>query len=181
MEIIFIRHAEKQEAEDPFLTKKGIKQAKYLAKRLKKVPFDEFYSSGLNRTKQTSAIISKKIKLKPKIEKSLNEFRSECIKSDKNKWTKQEKKQYAELISFLNKITQNKNEKKKTLIIAHGVTNRIILSHFFNLDMTKLMQFSQSETAINIISWNKKFNNWKLRLWNDNSHIPNKLRHTSYI
>ena len=44
MELIFIRHAEKEKTgEDPYLTKKGIKQAKHLSKRLKKGKFDEFY------------------------------------------------------------------------------------------------------------------------------------------
>ena len=37
MEMIFIRHTEKEETgEDPYLTKKGIEQAKHLANRLKK-------------------------------------------------------------------------------------------------------------------------------------------------
>ena len=40
MEITFIRHAEKEETgEDPFLTKKGVKQAEHLAKRLTKDKF----------------------------------------------------------------------------------------------------------------------------------------------
>ena len=73
MEIIFIRHAEKEETgEDPYLTKKGIKQAKHLAKKLKKEKFKEFYCSDMNRAKQTAKIISKKIRIAPKIEKSLN-------------------------------------------------------------------------------------------------------------
>ena len=40
MEIIFVRHAEKEGiGEDPQLTKEGIEQAKYLARRLKKEKF----------------------------------------------------------------------------------------------------------------------------------------------
>ena len=74
MEITFIRHAEKEETgEDPFLTKKGVKQAEHLAKRLTKDKFDEFYCSDMNRAKQTAKIISKKIGMIYKIEKSLND------------------------------------------------------------------------------------------------------------
>ena len=63
MEIIFIRHAEKEETgEDPYLTKKGIKQAKHLSKRLKKDKFNEFYCSDMNRAKQTAEIVSKEIR-----------------------------------------------------------------------------------------------------------------------
>jgi len=180
MEIVFIRHAQKNDEEkDGFLTKKGIKQAKLLAKRLKKVKFDEFYSSNMKRTKQTSSIVSKKIKMFPKIEPSLNEFETEFARS--NKPTKEEKIRHSHLISFLNNLTKEKDSKKRILIIAHGVTNRLILTHFMKLGNRNLMTFSQSETGINLITWNKDFNNWKLRLWNDNSHIPNKLRHTGHI
>jgi len=50
MKITFIRHAEKEETgEDPYLTKKGVKQAKYLAKKLRREKFDEFYCSDMNR------------------------------------------------------------------------------------------------------------------------------------
>ena len=84
MRLTFVRHAEKGKVgEDPFLTKKGVKQAKHLAKRLKKERFDEFYCSNLNRSKQTAEIISKKIGLKPKIEKALNEFQVEVLKKSK--------------------------------------------------------------------------------------------------
>jgi len=36
----------------------------------------------MNRAKQTAEIVSKKIKLTPKIEESLNEFESEIIKKE---------------------------------------------------------------------------------------------------
>ncbi len=177
MEITFIRHAEKEElGEDPFLTKKGIKQAKYLARKLKKEQFDEFYSSDLNRSKQTADIVSRKIKLNPKIEKSLNEFKSEMIKKDEKEWTREEKKHYSQMISFLKKMTKNPDEDKSILIIAHGITNRIILSYFFGLEIKKLVPFIQSESGLNSIYWVKKFKNWRLKTWNDNHHIPRRLR-----
>jgi broad specificity phosphatase PhoE len=49
---------------------------------LKKEKFDELYCSNMNRAKQTAEIVSKKIKLTPKIEESLNEFESEIIKKE---------------------------------------------------------------------------------------------------
>ncbi|MCH8945467.1 MAG: histidine phosphatase family protein [Nanoarchaeota archaeon] len=182
MEIIFIRHAEKEElGENPSLTDRGIKQAKYLAKRLTKLKtFDGFYCSDLERARQTAEIVSKKIKIKSKIEKSLNEFKSETIKENKNKWGKDEKKHYDNLISFLKKITKNPNEKRKILIIAHGITNRIILSYFLGLNLRKLIQFRTRETGINSVYWVEKFKNWRLKIWNDNNHIPIKLRYNKF-
>ena len=86
MKITFVRHAEKETiGEDPYLTNKGIKQAKYLSKKLKKEKFDELYCSDMNRAKQTAKIISKKINLKTKLEQSFNDFISEPIKLTHNK------------------------------------------------------------------------------------------------
>ncbi len=177
MEIIFIRHAEKEKfGEDPYLTKNGSNQVRYLANKLKKEKFDEFYCSDMNRAKQTANIVSKKIGIKLKIEKSLNEFESETLIKNKSKWSKGERDHYLKLISFLKKITKKPEDKKSILIIAHGVTNRIILSHFLRLNLNKLITFRQSESALNSIYWNKRFKNWRLKIWNDNHFIPEKLR-----
>ena len=181
MEIIFIRHAEKEETgEDPYLTKKGIKQAKHLANRLKKEKLREFYCSDMNRAKQTSEIVSKWIKVKPKIVKSLNEFKSEMLREDKKQWNREEKDHYNKLISFLKKITEKRNDEISILIIAHGITNRIILSYFLGLNLKKIVQFRQSEAGVNSIYWTKKFKNWRLKIWNDNHHIPVNLRYSKF-
>ncbi len=177
MKITFIRHAEKESVgEDPALTRKGIKQAKLLAKRLKKEKFDEFYCSDLIRAKQTAQIVSKKIKMEPKIEKSLNEFEINTVKKDKRSWSEEEKKHYKNFISFLDRLTKNPNRKKRILIIAHGLTNRLIASHFLEISSHKTVRFRTRETGINSIYWVEKFKNWRMRCWNDNSHIPKRLR-----
>ncbi len=181
MQVIFVRHSEKEETgEDPYLTKKGIKQAKHLAKRLKREKLTEFYCSDMNRAKQTSEIVSKKIRIKPKIVKSLNEFRSEILRKGKNKWNKEEKSHYNELISFLKDITKKRDKKGIILIIAHGITNRIILSYFLGLNLKSIIQFRQSEAGVNSIYWNEKFKNWRLEMWNDNNHVPHKLRYNKH-
>ena len=179
MEIIFIRHAEKEDmGEDPSLTKRGIKQAGHLAKRLKKEKFDEFYCSNMNRAKQTAEIVSKEIRLKPRIEKSLNEFKSEMLIKNKNNWDREEKNHYNKLRSFLKNVTKKPNDKKSILIIAHGITNRIILSCLLGLNLKKIIQFRQAEAGVNSVYWFEKFNNWRLKVWNDNNHIPKELRYS---
>jgi len=181
MEIIFIRHTEKEETgEDPSLTKKGIKQAKHLSKKLKKEKFDEFYCSNMNRAKQTAKIVSEKIKIKPKIEKALNEFKSKILIKNKKKWNREEKGHYNKLISFLKNITKKPDDKKSILIIAHGITNRIILSYFLGLNLKKIIQFRQTEAGVNSIYWVEKFKNWRLKIWNDNHHIPKKIRYNKF-
>lgn len=177
MRLVFVRHAEKGEiGEDPYLTKKGVKQAKHLAKRLGKERFDEFYCSNLNRSKQTADIISKKIGLKPKIEKSLNEFQIEVLKKPKSKWTKEEKSHYKSLIEFLKKITKNPKIGKDILISGHGITNRIILAFFMDFGLKNSIRFTQKEATINTIYWPKKYPNWRLDFWNDDNHVPKRLK-----
>lgn len=182
MRIIFVRHGEASSPLDKFfsgekgddtriLTEKGVKQAKLLAKHLGKYKFDEFYCSDLKRAKQTSLIVSKKIKLNPVIEKSLNEFDSETLKKNKHKVDGEHKKHYLGLISFLNKITKNPEQEKTILIISHGNMNRVILSHFFKLDIKRLIPFRQMETTLNCIHWSKTHKNWRLDYWNNYNHL----------
>jgi len=178
MEIIFIRHPEKNETENnPYLTEKGVKQATYLANRLKNTKFNEFYCSDMNRTKQTAKIVSEQIKIKPKIEKSLNEFTSSVLLKNKSKLTKNEKKHFNDLTIFLEKISKKMKSEKAILIIAHGITNRIILSHFLDINLKNLIRFRQSECGMNSIYWVEKFKNWRLKSWNDNNHIPLKIQY----
>lgn len=177
MKIYLIRHAEKEtEGENPNLTSNGIKQAKLLAKRLKKKKFDLFYSSDMNRTRQTSEIVSKEIKMKPKIEDSLNEYEGSDIKNPLNKWKVEERKRFRRMTEFLGKLLKNPKKKKNILIIAHGITNRIIFSHLLNIPMNKTITFRQDETCVNLLKYSNKFENWRLVKMNDNHHVPERLR-----
>jgi len=177
MKIYLVRHAEKErEGENPNLTKKGVKQAKLLAKRLKKIKFDKFYCSDLNRTVETAGIVSKEVKLKPIQESCLREFETDLIKTNKNKWTKAEKNQYKRLISFINKLIKNKSQEENILLIAHGFVNRVVMAHLLKMHLKKFITFTQNETCLNVLHWNEKHKNWRLEKMNDNSHIPERLR-----
>jgi broad specificity phosphatase PhoE len=175
MILYLVRHAEKErEGENPDLTKNGVKQAKYLAKKLSKVKFDKFYCSDMNRTKQTSEIVSKKIKMKPKIEKTLNEYESEDIKKNFSKWKKEERIRVKEMYKFLDKIFKKPEKDETVLIIAHGITNRVIASYLLELNLDKMIRLRQHETCINLIKWSNKWKNWQLDKWNDQTHIPKR-------
>lgn len=177
MKIIFVRHADKEtEGENPNLTKKGLKQARYLAKRLKKERINEFYSSDLKRTIQTAEEIKKVLKKKFILESALREFEMNTIKKNKKSLTKKEKEKIKNLKKFLDKISKEKNNEKTTLIIAHGITNRLIISHFLGITPKNLITFFQRETCVNEIEWNEKYKNWRLKLMGDNNHLPKKLK-----
>lgn len=176
MEIVFIRHAEKEEGEEDLpISKRGIKQAKILAKSLEKERFDEFYCSELKRARDTAAHISNIIKMAPKVEKSLNEFKIPILKTKEEDWDNDLKKRYLELKFFLEGLTKRANENKRVLIVAHGITNRLVLAILLELELKNLIRFRQLETAINEVYWMDKFNNWRLKYWNDVSHQPKDL------
>lgn len=177
MKIYLIRHAQKEsEGENPNLTKKGIKQAAYLAKRISKIKFDKFYCSDMNRTRQTSEIISKKIKMKPVIEKSLNEYETSDLKKDISKWSVNDRKRIKEMYKFIDKITKNPKKEERILIVAHGITNRILMGYLMKFKLSELLPFMQDETCVNKFEYSPKKNNWRLIKWNDNTHIPRNLR-----
>lgn len=176
MEIIFIRHAEKiKEEGDLGLSETGKIQAKNLAKRIGKLHFDEIYSSNLNRAKETAKIVGKKIKLKPQIEESLNEFESNLLKIKKEDWDNESKSHYESLEYFLSTFNKRADEDKRVLIIAHGLTNRLILAIMLELELKNLVRFRLLETGICEIYWMPKFKNWRLKYWNDVSHQPKEL------
>ncbi len=179
MEIYFVRHAEKEkDVEDPWLTERGIKQAKLLAKRLKEEKFTHFYCSDTKRTKQTAEYLVKEIGMKPEIVPCLNEYSSKMLKTDTDEWEEGEAIRYTELLSFLKKISAHASETKKILIIAHGVTNRLIMAALLDINLQNIIRFAQLEATINVAYWVERFGNWRLRYWNDNNYLPSELRHS---
>jgi len=67
-------------------------------------------------------------------------------------------------------------KEKSILIIAHGLTNKVMINYFMELKTKKIIQFTQKETAVNVISWTDYFKNWRFDSWNNYSHLPKKLR-----
>lgn len=176
MEIVFIRHAEKEQGEgDLPLSENGKKQAKNLAKRLKKEQFDEFYCSELLRSRETSRFVSETVNLNPLVEPSLNEFEPTLLKTDPEMWGEKETKQYQALRSFLTNFTKRGDENKRILIIAHGNTNRLILIILLELNLKNIIRFRLLETGISEVYWMPKFKNWRMKYWGDVSHQPKEL------
>jgi len=171
MEIYLVRHGEKEKGEDLSLTPRGLEQSSILAERLSNKHFDYIYSSEMLRSKETAKIISDKLGLGVSPNKSLNEFRLSMIKKEEKEWTEDESKRYKDLIEFLNKLIKKKDENISVLIVAHGVTNRIIMSYLIELPMKNIVRFEQEETGISSLYWAKKFDNWRVRYWNDSNHL----------
>ncbi len=180
MRIIFVRHGESKHnakhitEQDSGLTRRGKAQARYLGEKLKKQKISAIYTSNLLRAKETGEIISKIIKVPVKSTfEELNEYPSGNLRSRLkllfNKRLKRLKK-------LLNKISKDKKRDKTILIVAHGITNKIIIGHLVQIPLRKqLLRLKQHNTGMNSVSWNKDYNNWNLDYVNDIAHLPKRL------
>jgi len=183
MKIILVRHGESERnakvsaGRDTPLTKKGKLQAELLGKKLKKekIKIDKIYTSNLIRSRETAKIISEEIKVPVKTGfKGLNEY---GVKSLKNRLRTLFNLRVRKLKKFLEEITKNKEKDKTIMVVAHGVTNRMIIGILLGMPLKKqLLQIWQHNAAISILTWNKKFKNWGLEFSNDRSHLPEKMK-----
>ncbi len=183
MKILIVRHGESErnakinENLDLGLTKKGGEQAKYLGRTLKKqkIDIDYIYTSNLKRSKETAEIISKIMEVP--IEKNfgeLNEYPGEYLRRRfKNLFNKRLKK----LKKLLKEIIKDRQEEKTILIVAHGITNKIIMGYLMEFPLRKnLLRFSQNNTGLSVLEWKEKYQNWGLRFLNDINHLPKDLK-----
>lgn len=81
LSIYIVRHGETQSNakgliqghSDPSLTENGIEQLNNVGEKMSKIKFDAFYSSPLKRAQESSAILSKYVKIKPILNDNLKE------------------------------------------------------------------------------------------------------------
>lgn len=183
MKILLVRHGEsehnagKTDDENSPLTKRGERQAEYLGKALKKqkIDIDYIYTSNLKRSKKTGEIISKIIEVP--IKKSfegLDEYPTRYLRKRLGGSFSLRLKR---LKKFLKEIEKERDKDKTILMVAHGITNKIIVAQFIQIPLRKqLLRFSQHNTGLNILDWKKDWKNWSLRLMNDINHLPGDLR-----
>jgi len=162
--IYLLRHGEKNK-DGTALSKNGIVQSKYLAKRLKDINFNKIYSSDLVRCKQTAEIISKSHSTKIIFDESLREIEGK-VKEFPDKHAKEIKI----IKSFWNKITK---ENGNILIVASGNFNRVLIAIAMGINpfFSKFVQTPTGLTHFEFINKNKT----RIEYVNDTSHLPRKL------
>jgi len=184
MNIIFVRHGESEHnakittEEDSHLSNLGKKQAEHLGKRLKNYNISTIYTSNLKRAKETGEIISRilKVPIKENLEE-LNEFSGSQLKSPLRFLNLSFNKRVKNLKNFLDRVSRERKEDKTILIVAHGITNKIIMGYLSQLPLKRqLLRFSQHNACINILSWKEEYKNWNINFVNNIEHLPKKLR-----
>jgi broad specificity phosphatase PhoE len=181
MKIIFVRHGESKynarltdDDKDPSLTRKGEAQVKQVGNSLKKQEISAIYTSNLLRAKQTGEIISKIIHVPVKgTFEELDEYSHKILRSRIRLLVN---KRFKRLKKLLNKISKDKLKDKTIIIVAHGITNKIIFGYLMHLPLRKpLLRFRQHNTGVHTLHWSKTYKNWSVDSMNDISHLPKKL------
>ncbi len=168
LNIYLIRHGEKDES-GKHLTKRGIKQAKLFAKKIKNNKITKIYSSDLERCKETALIIAKKLKLPIQYEKSLREVKG-FIKENPEKYPKE----INEIEKIFLKLSKEKGE---ILVVSSGIVNRILIALFLGITPSKA-NFIQNPTGLNHIQENKEQKRFRILCINNTDHLTNKLKIT---
>jgi broad specificity phosphatase PhoE len=163
--IYLLRHGEKNK-DGTALSKNGIKQANYLAKRLKKIKFNKIYSSDLGRCIQTAEIVSKYHPYEIIYDKKLREVEGKVKDYPEN-----HKKEIKIINSFWNKLTK---EKGNILVVASGNFNRILIALALKIN-PKNSRFVQNPTGLTHFEFINK-NKTRIEYINDLSHLPEKLK-----
>lgn len=163
--IYLVRHGEKN-LDGSSLSRNGIRQSKYLSKRLKKLKFDKVYSSDLKRCTQTAEIVNKPHRMKIITDDALREVKGE-VKDFPDKHKKEIKliKFFWDRVSF---------EGGNILIVGSGTVNRILISLALKINPknSRFVQVPTGVTHFEVISKDKT----RIEYVNDLSHLPERLK-----
>jgi broad specificity phosphatase PhoE len=165
LNIYLVRHGEKNK-NGTSLSSRGLKQADFLGKELKKIKFDKIYSSDLERCKLTIEKISKYIKGDIIYDSNLREVKGK-VKEYPEKYPTEIKK----IKRFWNKVMKDKGN---VLIVGSGNLNRILigLAMGINPKDSRFVQIPTGLTHMEVYNKNKIL----FVCVNSTSHLPEKLR-----
>ncbi|WP_410208797.1 histidine phosphatase family protein [Fusobacterium sp.] len=203
MKIYFIRHGETlwntmkifQGTSNSPLTEKGKNQAIKLGKRLKDIPFSNFYSSPMGRTIETSNLVlnGRDIKIEFLDEfKEISVGKMEGVKREvfektypkqyhdfffnpgEYDPTKYDGETYENLIKRvekgLKKITVKHNDNEIVAVVSHGVTLKAVFKIINNLSFEELGDCPvPKNTSLSIVDY--KDGKYTVELFSDTSHL----------
>jgi len=197
MKLFLIRHGQTNWRKIGFLsytdlelTKKGISQAKKIARKLKKEKIDKIYSSPLKRCSRTAQIIGKYLDLKIHIVPQLREVNFGILERlslkeaekkypelflarQKDKWNfripsgESYKDAAKRVLNFLKKLSDMKHQ--NIVLVTHVTIIKILLKYFSNLSMEKIDQTRFPPTSLTIFE--KKNKRFRVLAINDISHL----------
>jgi broad specificity phosphatase PhoE len=203
--LIIVRHAESalnlqnriQGHLDSSLTKKGLRQARRLAARLKHFHIDKIYSSDLGRAYSTTVEITKHIRKPIVKDQLLREINLGCwegmtpVEVDEKfdggyqRWLKKPSScripEGEQIEKFRRRITGRireiavENKGKDVLIVTHGGAITALLADWLGADFDKILLHLQIDnTSLTIVDHTKE--RYIIRAINDTAHLTSKDR-----
>jgi alpha-ribazole phosphatase len=184
--LILVRHGETvanaqmkyQGRIDALLSKKGIAQAKLVAKRLSREPIQAVYSSGLKRSFATAAFIAKRHDLKVKMNPQFNERNyglwedltheqiSQRFPHIYKLWLQQPDKAVIPQGETIKQVQRRavtalkelivKHKGQTIVLVGHGGMNRTLLLYLLKMDLNDFWSLRQDNGAINMIEFNHR-------------------------
>jgi alpha-ribazole phosphatase/probable phosphoglycerate mutase len=168
------------------LSANGLKQRKFLTKKLLTMKFDRIYSSEIIRARETAAPYAKKVKKEVIIDKRLNEI-------DWTNWirikyfhmsvkTREKKlKDYLKLDRQLDKMQMDArraladiykhNKGKKVILFSHGNFIKSLITGILNADVIGFLSLEIFQSSITKLVMDR--NGYvKISYINDVSHLP---------
>jgi broad specificity phosphatase PhoE len=148
------------------LTRKGEKQIKTAAKKLKKIGIDLIFSSDFFRTRQTAKIVAKELNInKISLDKRLRDINFGIYYGQTKEefyrcFPRYSKKRFCKkplggetwldcqkrMVDFLKKVDK-KHKNKNILIVSHGDPLWLLEGAVKNLSLTKLLKIRRSEVG----------------------------------
>ena len=205
MKLYLVRHGETIynaaktfQPEDSPLSSLGLKQAEFLAIRLKNIPIDVFTASPLTRTRQTAEIINKELNKEIIWTDLLKEMRrpSEFIgkktnseeltpvkkmieaNADDKNWHYSDEENFIDLkeraikmIAFMETLRV-----ENILAVSHGEFSRLTMAVMMLGDTITYAEYKRVHDFLKTINtgitvFEKMDDKWKLLTWNDHSHL----------
>lgn len=206
--IVLIRHGETewnrlerfQGRTDVPLNQEGLEQAERLAQRLKEVPLTKIYTSPLIRARKTAEIVNNYHGVEIIPEEGLTEvdhghwtgmFKSQVIETDGERYKTWLTRPdtlvvpegesladvYRRSVRVIEKIIES-SVGETILVCSHDAVNKVLLCHFFGLELSNFWKFKQGNGCINIIDVLDR-SSFTIMLVNDTCHLGGIIDRTA--
>lgn len=207
MKVYFVRHGQTRanalninQGENEPLSEEGIGQAKFLAERFSKIPVDIIFSSSMQRAKQTTDIINKKLKKEVVYSDLLREWKKSTefegkstkdpeileiykianIHQDDPAWHYSDEENFIEykarVKKFLDFLTTEVKQ-ENVLVVSHAGPIKLITFLMALKDMVRPEIFYRFADTFRIYNTSitfceiKEGDPWSIEAFNDNCHL----------
>ena len=182
------------------LSEKGLKQAEYIAERLRHVEFNNLLSSDFVRAKQTAEVVAKTVSKPYVLEPLLRELKrpsefvgvnkSESVEykeflklADENvedsEWHYSDEENFFDILKRVNHFLEKAhNLEGDTVAVSHSrFISLVTLNIIMGMNLTPkewkdgMNNVTPTNTGVTVFEYHEEAKNWKLLTFNDHAHF----------